>query len=164
MSTTPTPATTDIADAQGDAVQVAAPVFRHYGGRQRFAGPIRVLKVFEDNTLVREWLEEPGEGAVLVIDGGGSARCALVGGNLGQLGVDNGWAGIVVYGQVRDSAELGAQDIGVMALGTHPRKSVKRGVGERDLPVRFADLRLRPGQWLYADEDGIVVAEEAVSL
>lgn len=156
-------ATTDIADALDTQAQVAAPIFHHFGGRNRFQGPIKTLKVFEDNTKVREILESPGEGRVLVVDGGASPRCALVGGNLGQLGVDNGWAGIVVYGYVRDAAELGAQAIGIMALGTHPRKSVKRNSGDFDLDLSFADLRLKPGDWLYADEDGIVVTEQPYS-
>lgn len=155
-------ATTDISDAH-PAAQVAAPIFHHFGGAKNFRGAVKIIKVFEDNSLVREQLEQPGEGRVLVIDGGASMRCALVGGNLGQLGVDNDWAGIVVYGCVRDSNELGAQDIGVMGLATHPKKSVKRGVGEEDLEVTFADLRIAPGDWLYADEDGIVVAAAAIT-
>lgn len=155
-------ATTDISDAH-PAAQVAAPIFRHFGGVIRFGGAVKVIKVFEDNSLVRDQLEQPGEGRVLVIDGGASMRCALVGGNLGQLGVNNGWAGIVVYGCVRDSGELGEQNIGVMALATHPKKSVKRGVGEEDLEVAFADMRIAPGDWLYADEDGIVVAAAAIT-
>lgn len=156
-----THATTDIADALGQDAQVAAPIFRHFGGRTRFHGPIKTLKVFEDNTKVREILETPGEGRVLVVDGGASPRCALVGGNLGQLAVDNGWAGIVVYGYVRDAVELGAQAVGVMAMGTHPRKSVKRNSGEFDVDLSFADLRIGPGHWLYADEDGIVTITQA---
>ena len=153
-------ATTDLSDAHGDKVQVASPVFGHYGGRLRFHGPVRIIKVHEDNSLVRELLESPGKGGVLVVDGGGSDRCALVGGNLGELGGKNGCSGIVVYGCVRDSAELAEQDIGVMAIATHPRKSVKRGVGEKDLAVQFAEMRIRPGDWLYADEDGIVVSSQ----
>ncbi len=155
-------ATTDISDAH-PATQVAAPVFQHFGGTVRFSGPVKIIKVFEDNSLVRDMLEQPGDGRVLVIDGGGSLRCALVGGNLGQLGVDNGWSGIVVYGCVRDRAELGAQDIGIMALACHPKKSVKRGVGEQDLEVCFADLRIAPSDWLYADEDGIVVSSAQIT-
>lgn len=155
-------ATTDISDNHPEA-QVAAPIFQHFGGRIRFSGPIKILKVYEDNSLVREQLEEPGKGRVLVVDGGESLRCALVGGNLGELGVKNNWSGILVYGCVRDSAELAEQDIGILAVATHPKKSVKRGVGEQDLEVRFADLRLRPGMWLYADEDGVVVTESAIA-
>lgn len=155
-------ATTDISDAH-PATQVAAPVFHHFGGALKFSGPVKIIKVFEDNSLVRDMLEQPGEGRVLVVDGGGSMRCALVGGNLGQLGVDNGWAGIVVYGCVRDRTELGAQNIGIMAMASHPKKSVKRGVGEQDLEVSFADMRIAPSDWLYADEDGIVVSSAQIT-
>lgn len=157
-------ATTDISDRE-QTVQVCDPLFRDFGGRSFFFGPIRTVKVFEDNTLVRQTLETPGGGAVLVVDGGGSSRCALVGGNLGQLAVQNGWCGIVVNGYVRDAAELREQPVGVKALGTHPRKSEK-GVhsGVLDRAVTFAGVRFEPGAWLYADCDGIVVTPSAVSL
>ncbi|MFA5940619.1 MAG: ribonuclease E activity regulator RraA [Sinimarinibacterium sp.] len=155
-------ATTDLSDAHPDA-QVAEPIFGDFGGRIAFHGPIRTVKVFEDNAMVRALLEERGEGHVLVVDGGGSTRCALVGGNLGQLGVDNGWAGIVVYGYIRDSEEIAEQDIGVKALGTHPRKSEK-GLhnGKREKVVSFAGVTFKPGAWLYADADGIVVSDQPI--
>lgn len=155
-------ATTDLSDAHPEA-QVAEPIFGDFGGRIAFHGPIRTVKVFEDNAMVRALLEERGEGHVLVVDGGGSTRCALVGGNLGQLGVDNGWAGIVVYGYIRDSEEISEQDIGVKALGTHPRKSEK-GLhnGKREKVVSFAGVTFAPGAWLYADADGIVVADKPI--
>ena len=155
-------ATTDLSDAHPEA-QVAEPIFGDFGGLIAFHGPIVTLKVFEDNALVRALLEEPGQGRVLVVDGGGSARCALVGGNLGQLGVDNDWAGIVVNGYIRDSEEISGQAIGVKALGTHPRKSEK-GLhsAHRDRVVNFAGVSFVPGQWLYADADGIVVSETAI--
>lgn len=153
-------ATTDVSDALPEA-QVCAPLFRDFGGKTAFCGPIRTLKVFEDNSLVRTALETPGNGAVLVVDGGGSARCALVGGNLGVLGVNNGWAGIVVFGYVRDAVELATQDLGIKALGTMPKKSEKGAhSGAADKIVRFADVSFRPGAWLYADIDGIVVCEQ----
>jgi regulator of ribonuclease activity A len=120
------------------------------------------LKVFEDNSLVRQALEGPGEGRVLVVDGGGSLRCALVGGMLGQLALDNDWAGIVVYGCVRDTEELNGMALGIRALQAHPRKSHKRGVGDSGLTVRFAGLTVRPGDWIYADEDGLLVSTAAV--
>jgi regulator of ribonuclease activity A len=155
-------ATTDLSDAHPEA-QVAEPIFGDFGGRLAFHGPIRTVKVFEDNAMVRALLEEKGEGCVLVVDGGGSTRCALVGGNLGQLGVDNGWAGIVVYGYIRDSEEIAQQEIGVKALGTHPRKSEK-GLhnGKREMTLHFAGVSFKPGAWLYADADGIVVADEPI--
>ena len=156
------PATADLSDAHPEA-QVCAPAFRDYGGKQAFHGAIATVKVFEDNTLVRATLETPGEGRVLVVDGGGSLRCALVGGLLGELALKNGWAGIVVNGCVRDTTELAAQDVGVKALATHPRKSMK-GLhsGAIDRVVEFAGVSFRPGAWLYADADGIVVAESAI--
>lgn len=151
-------ATTDLSDAHPD-LQVCDPVFADFGGAIAFHGPIRTLKIFEDNALVRSTLETPGKGAVLVVDGGGSTRCALVGGNLGVLAVKNGWAGIVVNGCVRDTEELSQQDVGIKALAPHPRKSEK-GLhsGHVDKVVSFAGVTFRPGEYLYADADGIVVA------
>ncbi|NCW84911.1 MAG: ribonuclease E inhibitor RraA, partial [Oxalobacteraceae bacterium] len=128
----------------------------------RFSGPARTLKVFEDNVLVRAALETPGEGSVLVIDGGGSLRCALVGGNLGVLAQNNGWAGIIVNGCVRDSEELNQCDVGIRALAVHPRRSIRKGLGEKDLVVDIAGVMVRPGDWVYADADGILVSEVAL--
>jgi len=154
--------TADLYDAHENEVQVADPLFRSYGGLARFSGPITTLKLHEDNALVRKALDEPGNGRVLVIDGGGSTRYALVGGNLGELAKNNGWAGIVVYGCIRDSVELGAIAIGIKAINTQPRKSVKKGAGDRDIPVTFAGVTFRPGEHLYSDEDGIVVGAKAL--
>lgn len=154
------PATADLYDYHGDNIRVLTPMFRDYGGNSMFSGSVVTLKVHEDNTLVRELLEQPGEGRVLVVDGGGSLRCALVGGNLGQLGVDNGWAGIVVYGCIRDTVEIEIQAIGVKALNTNPKKSVKKGVGEIDVPVTFGGTTIQPGEWLYADRDGVVISDK----
>lgn len=155
-------ATTDISDANPE-LPVCEPLFGDYGGKEKFFGPIRTLKIFEDNALVRSTLETPGKGAVLVVDGGASTRCALVGGNLGVLAVKNGWAGIVVYGYVRDSEELSQQQVGIKALGAHPRKSEK-GLhsGHVDKVVTFAGVTFKPGAWLYADADGIVVSDKPV--
>jgi regulator of ribonuclease activity A len=135
-------ATTDLSDAHPQA-QVCDPVFRDFGGRSAFHGPIQTLKIFEDNALVRATLETPGEGRVLVVDGGGSLRCALVGGNLGVLAVRNQWAGIVVNGCVRDLAELGAQALGIKALAAHPRKSEKGLHCRRALCPRCLAVRRR---------------------
>lgn len=151
-------ATTDLSDAHPD-LPVLAPLFRDYGGRAAFHGHVRTLRVHEDNALVRATLETPGQGAVLVIDGGGSLRCALVGGKLGKLAEDNGWAGIVVFGAVRDSLELAACAVGVRALATHPKRSQKTGAGERDIPVTFAEVTFTPGAWLYADADGMLLSD-----
>jgi regulator of ribonuclease activity A len=156
--TSPLPGTADLCDAHAPRLAIAAPIFRSFGGRQRFRGTIATLRCFEDNSLVRERLGEPGHGRVLVIDGGGSLKCALVGDQLGALGVKNGWSGIIVFGCVRDTAALAAMDLGVLALAPHPLKSVKRGAGEREITVAFAGVSFAPGAFVYADEDGIVVA------
>jgi len=153
-------ATADLYDEHGEDLQIASPMFRDYGGNIIFEGPVVTLKVFEDNSLVRSALEERGDGRVLVVDGGGSMRCALVGDMLAELGRSNGWSGIVVYGCVRDAAQLSQMRIGIKALGTNPRKSVKKGEGARDIPLRFADLVVMPGQYLYADQDGVVIANQ----
>lgn len=153
-------ATADLYDEHGEDLQIASPLFRDYGGNLVFEGPVVTLKVFEDNSLVRTTLEERGDGRVLVVDGGASMRCALVGDMLAELGRANGWAGIVVYGCVRDAAQLSQMKIGIKALGTNPRKSVKKGEGARDLVLRFADLIVKPGQYLYADLDGFVIANQ----
>jgi len=152
-------ATADLYDAHGETLRVLAPIFRDFGGKRTFEGPVVTLKVHEDNSLVRSTLEEPGEGRVLVVDGGGSLRCALVGDNLAEIGLDNGWAGIVVYGCIRDAEPIGALAIGVKAIATNPRKSVKKGVGERDVELRFGEVTIKPGEYLYADADGVVVAD-----
>jgi regulator of ribonuclease activity A len=152
--------TTDLCDQYADVVQIAEPLFGDFGGLIAFAGPIVTLKVFEDNSLVRAALEEPGRGRVLVVDGGGSLRCALLGDQLAALAEANDWAGIVVSGCIRDSAAIAELDIGVKALAVYPLKSVKRGVGERDIPVRFAGVNFIPGHHLYADEDGLLVSEK----
>lgn len=161
-------ATADLLDENEDKVRtgqvrIVAPMFRSFGKRSSFSGPITTLKLFEDNSLVRKALESPGNGRVLVVDGGGSKRCALVGDQLAQLGVKNGWAGIVVYGCIRDSRAIGGMDIGVFAIATHPLKSIKMGVGEFDIPVSFGGVTFAPGHYLYADEDGVIVAETALA-
>ncbi|MCD4499494.1 ribonuclease E activity regulator RraA [Chromobacterium vaccinii] len=151
-------ATTDLCDAFDAEIQVLDPIFQSFGGKVRFHGPIATLKLFEDNSLVRETLGEAGNGRVLVVDGGGSRRCALLGDQLGELAVKNGWAGLVIDGCVRDSAALSKLPLGVKALAAHPRKSVKLGSGQRDIAVRVGGCDLSPGQWLYADEDGVIVS------
>ncbi len=160
---TRSPATTDLSDAHDGVVKHVDPIFHDYGGRPAFHGPITTLKLFEDNALVRSAVEGPGEGRVLVVDGGGSKRCAPFGGNLAQLAAKNGWAGVVVYGCVRDRDELEAEAVGIKALGHHPRKSVKKGQGETDVPVTFAGVTLTPGEWLYADRDGIIISPHALT-
>lgn len=150
-------ATTDLSDAHSDA-QVGDAVFSSWGARPAFSGVIATLKVFEDNSMVRDAVEAPGNGRVLVVDGGGSLRCALFGGNLAVLAARNGWAGVVVNGAVRDGDELDAAPIGVRALAAHPRRSEKgMHSGRSGLAVAFAGVVFRAGEWLCADRDGIVV-------
>jgi regulator of ribonuclease activity A len=144
------------ADSDG-AFRVLAPAYRDYGGRVRFAGTVSTVKCFEDNSFVKDALEEPGEGRVLVVDGDGSLRRALVGGNIAAGAAKNGWAGIVVEGCVRDSAELKACDIGIRALALVPMPTDRRQQGQRDVIVTIRGVTVRPGEWLVADEDGIVV-------
>lgn len=155
--------TTDLCDAHGSTVQVAEPLFRDFGGNEYFHGQISTLRVADDNTLVRTTLEGPGQGKVLVIDGGNSTRCALVGDQLAALAAKNGWAGIVVNGCIRDSVDIAGISIGVKARGTLPRKSNKNNTGEADIVVQFANVVFNPGHWLYADRDGIVVSAESLA-
>ena len=154
--------TCDLCDAhETDALailQVLPPVFLDLGGVPRFCGPVATLRCFEDNTRIREAVETPGQGRVLVVDGGASVRRALVGGNLAAAAARNGWAGVVVDGAVRDLHELRAVAIGIRALALMPQRSMKRGEGERDVPITVQGVAVRPGDWLYADEDGIVVS------
>ena len=154
--------TCDLCDAHEKAdppvVQALPPVFRNFGAPVAFAGPVATVRCFEDNSRVKEAVESPGEGRVLVVDGGASVRRALVGGNLALAAARNGWAGIVVDGAVRDVAELRASGLAVHALALMPQRSVKRDEGQRDLPILMQGVPVRPGDWLYADEDGIVVS------
>jgi regulator of ribonuclease activity A len=164
MNTSPRFVLPDLCDEFSDRMQIAAPVFRHFGGRRSFCGPILTISCFEDNSLVADRVREPGGGSVLVVDGGGSLRCALVGDNLARLAAGNGWAGIVVSGCVRDVEELEQMDLGILALAAHPLRSVKRGQGRRDEPVEFAGVRFVPGHYLYADRNGLAVTVRDVLL
>lgn len=150
--------TADLHDEHEGKVQVANVLMQGYGQKTRFSGPISTVKCFEDNSLVRAALEEPGKGRVLVVDGGGSIRCALVGDKLAEMGMKNGWKGLIINGCIRDSAVASTLDIGIKALGTNPRRSVKKGMGERDVVLNFADATFEAGDYLYADEDGILLS------
>lgn len=154
--------TPDLCDRFADThhLQIAEPIFRPFGGKASFSGRVTTLKVFEDNVLIRKTLEEKTEDGVLVIDGGGSHRCALLGGNLAKLAFVNGWQGIIVYGCVRDSLEIDALPIGVRALHTHPLQSHQRGTGERDILITLAGVNFRTGYYVYVDEDGVVVSND----
>jgi regulator of ribonuclease activity A len=151
--------TADLCDSFPETVQVCEPMFTSYGSVTGFDGPISTVRVYEDNILVREALEDLAPGSVLVVDGGGSRRCALLGDLLASIAASRGLAGIIINGCVRDSRELAGIEVGVLALATSPLRSRKQGEGQRDVPVRFGGLAWVPGQYVYADEDGVVVTD-----
>jgi len=156
-------ATADLCDSHEPQLQVAeGNAFRSYGQCASFSGKIVTIKCFENNPLVRTILSEPGNGKVLVVDGGGSLRRALFGDNIAALAVKNGWAGVIIYGAIRDSAVVDRLPLGVKALGTNPIKSSKQHPGDRDVVVAFAGVTFTPGHYVYADQDGIVVSATAL--
>ena len=163
MTCIPTPAfaTCDLCDVHksdcSGQFRVLPPVFRNFGGIARFSGPVSTVKCFEDNSLVKATVDSPGKGRVLVVDGGASLRRALVGGNLGAAAAKNGWAGVVVDGCVRDVSELAQCSIGIRALAAMPLPTEKRQEGQRDVAIQVQGIWVYPGDWLYADEDGMVV-------
>jgi regulator of ribonuclease activity A len=142
--------------------RVLPPVFHDYGGLRAFSGPVSTVKCFEDNSLVKAAVDSPGQGRVLVVDGGASLRRALLGGNLGAAAARNGWAGVLIDGCVRDLAELAACQVGIRALAPMPLPTDKRNEGQRDVPVLIQGVWVRPGDWLYADADGTVVSAKAL--
>lgn len=154
--------TAELYDEFGDQLSVVELQFCTYGQKPEFHGPIQTLKVFEDNSFVKNTLATPGNNQVLVVDGGGSLRCALLGDQLAQLAVDNQWAGLIIFGAIRDSAIIQSLPLGVKALGTIPRKTVKKDRGDVGIPVSFGGVTFHPGHYLYADADGIVVAPKAL--
>lgn len=164
-ASTTVPATCDLGDAHKTTLdgsfRVLPPVFHSYGGVSRFAGIVVTVKCFEDNTPVKALLESAGEGRVLVVDGGGSLRRALVGGNIAAAAAKNGWAGVVVDGCVRDKAELAAAKVGLMALGLMPLPTDRKIAGAQQIPVQIQGVIVRPGEWLCADEDGVVILPAA---
>jgi regulator of ribonuclease activity A len=154
-------ATADLVDANGTLTSCDLQL-RSFGKSPRFHGVIRTVRCHQDNALIKRVLSEPGAGRVLVVDGGGSLHCALVGDVLAGAGLANGWAGLVLHGAIRDSAAIGQLELGVKALGTNPRRSAKTGDGEVDVPVSFGGVLFSPGHHLYSDEDGIVVSPTAL--
>ncbi len=154
--------TADLYDAHADVVQVLELQWQLIGARRSFSGPAHTLKVHEDNSLVGAAFSEPGDGRVLVVDGGGSMRRALIGDRLAQRAIDNGWAGAVVYGCVRDRAIIDTMNFGVHCLGTTPRKTDKRGEGQSGCPLSFGGATIKPGYWIFADADGVLVAPQAL--
>jgi len=154
--------TCDLCDAHPGRVRVVEPRLRSFGGREAFHGPVQTIVTFEDNSRVREVVASPGEGRVLVVDGGGSLRRSLLGGDLAKKAAQNGWAGVVVNGAVRDAAELEAEALGVLALALIPMKTEKRGRGVIAEPARLPGALARPGDHLYADRDGVILADAAL--
>ena len=154
--------TCDLCDDHPEDVRVCEPMFGQFGGRSAFGGEIVTVKCFEDNSRVKETLATPGAGKVLVVDGGGSLRCALLGDLIGDSAVVNAWAGIIVYGCVRDVDALGELDLGVQALASIPLKSVRKGVGEVNVPVTFGGVTFKPGEYVYADNNGVIVSAKAL--
>ncbi len=155
--------TADLVDGHDALVRFCHVQFQQFGRRRAFSGPISTVRTFEDNARLRAQLETPGQGRVLVVDGGGSTRCAVVGDVIAGLAMDNGWAGVVINGAIRDSAEIDAMDIGVFALGRSPKKSRKEGIGAVDETVSFGGVAFVPGQFVYCDADGVLVADEALT-
>lgn len=154
--------TTDLCDAFEKEVQVCQPMFQSYGMKEQFQGKIATVKVKDDNVLVKEALQTVPEGTVLVVDGGASTNCALLGDNLANIAKERNLAGIIVYGYVRDSKELRNIDIGICALGTMPKRSIKEGKGETAIPLQFGGIEWVPNHYVYADEDGIIVCEKRI--
>jgi len=155
--------TPDLCDAYPERVQVVEPMFSNFGGRDSFGGEIVTIKCFEDNSWVKEQVELKGDGKVLVVDGGGSLRCALLGDMLAEKAAKNGWEGLVVYGGIRDVDVIAQIDLGVQALASHPMKSTRRGVGELNVAVTFAGVTFRPGEFIYADNNGVIISPSALN-
>mgnify|MGYP006198210937 FL=1 len=156
--------TPDLCDAYPELVQVVEPMFSNFGGHDSFGGEIVTIKCFEDNSLVKDQVDLDGKGKVLVVDGGGSLRRALLGDMLAEKAAKNGWEGLVVYGCVRDVDILIQTDVGVQALASHPKKSNKQGIGELNVPVTFAGVTFRPGEYVYADNNGVLVSPSPLKM
>ncbi|PBQ00252.1 ribonuclease E activity regulator RraA [Pseudomonas congelans] len=156
--------TPDLCDAYPDLIQIVEPMFSNFGGRDSFGGQIVTLKCFEDNSKVREQVELDGRGKVLVVDGGGSLRCALLGDMLADKAAKNGWEGMLIYGCIRDVDVIAQTDLGVQALASHPKKTEKRGIGELNVPVTFGGVTFRPGEYLYADNNGVIISPSPLTM
>ena len=156
--------TPDLCDEYPDLVSVLEPMLRNYGGRSSFGGEIVTIKCFEDNSLVREQVSQPGKGKVLVVDAGGSLRRACLGDMLAEKAVANGWEGILMYGCIRDADAIAELDFGVQALNTHPMKTEKRGIGDLNVEVTFGGVTFVPGQFTYADNNGVIISPEKLEM
>ena len=155
--------TPDLCDEYGDDVQVAEPVFRHFGGVRQFGGAVATVKCFEDNSKIGEMLKADGKGRVLLVDGGASPRRSLLGDRLVTQAVENNWAGIIIYGYIRDVEDIETMDIGVMAMGTIPRKTCKRGEGRVNVELDVAGLKVKAGDFIYADGSGVIVSQKSLA-
>ncbi len=156
--------TPDLCDEYPDLVQVVEPMFNNFGGKDNFGGQIVTVKCHEDNSKVKELVDTDGTGKVMVVDGGGSLRHALLGDMLAEKAVNNGWEGLVIYGCIRDVDVIMQTDLGVQALATNPLKTDKRGLGDVDVPVKFGGVSFKPGDYIYADNNGIVVSSEKLTM
>lgn len=156
--------TPDLCDAHPDNVRIVDPIFNNYGGKPAFGGPIVTVKCHEDNSVVKEQVATPGQGRVMVVDGGGSLRCALLGDMLAEQAAANGWEGLIIYGCIRDVDEIRKTDLGVQALRTIPIKSNRKGRGDLNLPISFGGVTFHPGEYVYADNNGVIVADKALSM
>ena len=153
----------DLCDQYGDSLRVLSPMLKNFGGNNCFHGKISTIKCHEDNSFVADAVREEGDGSVLVVDGGGSLRCALLGDNLAAIAASNSWEGIIVFGCVRDVVALKDISLGIQAIAPHPMKSVKRQVGLRDVEVSFGGVSFIPGQYVYADDNGVIVSEDELT-
>jgi regulator of ribonuclease activity A len=156
--------TPDLCDLYPALVRIAEPVFRNYGGRRSFGGEVVTIKCFEDNSFVKETAGKPGRGKVMIVDGGGSVRKALLGDLIAETAFKNGWEGLIIYGAVRDVEEIESLDLGVMALASIPLRTERKGLGEMNVPVTFAGVTFSPGEYVYADSTGILVSPEPLSM
>jgi regulator of ribonuclease activity A len=155
--------TPDLCDEYPEA-EVLDPIFNNYGGKESFGGEVVTIKCHEDNSLVKENVDKPGAGKVMVVDGGGSMRNALLGDMLAEKAAKNGWEGFVIFGCIRDIDVIMETDLGVQALAVHPRKTEKKGIGEINVPVKFAGVQINPGDFIYADNNGVIVSKKALTM
>ena len=155
--------TPDLCDQYPELVRVVEPMLSNFGGREQFCGQITTIKCFEDNSLVKQLVGTSGEGRVIVVDAGGSLRRACLGDMLAEQAASNGWAGLIIYGCIRDVDQIRATDIGVQALGVHPMKTAKKGVGELNIPVTFGGVTFAPKDYVYADNNGIILSAQPLA-
>ncbi len=155
--------TPDLCDKYPDLVRVVEPIFKNYGGKSSFGGQIVTIKCYEDNSVVKETASIPGNGKIIVVDGGGSLRRALLGDLIAENAVQNGWEGFIIYGCIRDVDDISTMNLGVKALNTNPLKTDKKGIGDLNIPVSFGGVTFKPGEYVYADSNGIIVSSKPLN-